>query len=203
MTRYSKILSNPPGRPTSAPASLSKSQLIENTIYSRSYSTLKFTAESDCLMKTAHKIGLARVAYRVLHASRTLFGKTDRCVVTRDGAVYSLDLSQGIDFAIYLHSFERETRTALRRLVTPSSTVLDIGANIGAHTLLLAQLVGPQGSVLSFEPTEFAFQKQAKNLALNPDLAGRVTAFQCLLAAEDDICMPQAVYSSWPLKTSD
>ena len=154
-------------------------------------------------MKTVHKIGLARAAYRVLHVSRACLGKSDRCVVIRDDIVYDLDLSQGIDLAIYLRSFERETRKALRRLVTPSSTILDIGANIGAHTLLLAQLAGPRGSVLSFEPTEFAFRKQTRNLALNPDLAKRVTAFHCLLAADDDISMPQEIYSSWPLKNSN
>jgi FkbM family methyltransferase len=77
--------------------------------------------------------------------------------------------------------------------------VLDIGANIGAHTLLLAQLVGPQGRVLSFEPTQFAFLKQKRNLELNPDLADRVQPFQCLLSSQDGAPLPQALYSSWPL----
>jgi len=112
---------------------------------------------------------------------------------------YDLDLSQGIDFAIYLRIFERSTREALRKLVTPSALVLDIGANIGAHTLYLASLVGPRGRVLAFEPTDFAFRKQAKNLDLNPELAKRVIAYQCFLAAKDEASMPGAIYSSWPL----
>src|SRR6478735_2154285 len=119
-------------------------------------------------MKTAHKIQLARAAYLVAHRLRALAGLSDNCVVMRNGVKFDLDLSQGIDFALYVNFSERHTRKALRRFVRASDVTLDIGANIGAHTLLLAQLVGPQGRVLSFEPTEFAFLKQKKNLALNP-----------------------------------
>jgi FkbM family methyltransferase len=151
-------------------------------------------------MKTVHKIGLARAAYRAVHFGRTIMGRSDRCIVTRDGLTYDLDLSQGIDFAIYFGNiFERSTKNALRRLVAPSALVLDIGANIGAHTLYLARLVGPHGRVLAFEPTDFAFSKQARNLGLNPELAERVRAYHCFLAAEDETLVPSAIYSSWPL----
>jgi FkbM family methyltransferase len=155
-------------------------------------------------MKTVYKIGLARIAYRAIHLARAIVGQSDRCIVTRDGARYELDLSEGIDFAIYLgNMFERGTRNALRRLVEPSALVLDIGANIGAHTVLLAQLVGSKGRVLAFEPTDFGFQKLRRNLDLNPELAARVTAIQCFLAAQDDGDLPASIYSSWPLNKSD
>jgi FkbM family methyltransferase len=150
-------------------------------------------------MKTSRKIGFARAAYRAIHFGRTIIGQSDRSVVTRDGLNYDLDLSQGIDFAIYLGVFERSTRKALRKLVTPSALVLDIGANVGAHTLFLATLVGPHGRVLAFEPTDFAFRKQKRNLDLNPELAKRVIAYQCFLAAKDEASIPDAIYSSWPL----
>ena len=95
--------------------------------------------------------------------------------------------------------YESGDADLLYRLISNGDTIFDIGANIGAHTLLLAQLVGPQGRVLSFEPTEFAFLKQKKNLALNPNLAARVQPFQCLLASQDDAPLPTTLYSSWPL----
>src|SRR4051812_4172311 len=102
---------------------------------------------------------IARALYRFVRAGRALAGRrSDGQKVVRDGIAYELDLSQGIDFAIYLGGiFERDTARALARLVEPSSLVLDIGANIGAHTLRLAKLVGPHGRVLAFEPTDFAF----------------------------------------------
>ena len=152
-------------------------------------------------MKTAQKIAFARLAYGVVRFIRGLGGKTDACVVTRGGITYDLDLAQGIDFAIYLGNiFERDTRNALTELVAPSATVLDIGANVGAHTLHLAQCVAPQGRVLAFEPTEFAFSKLTRTLELNPSLCARVTAYHCFLAAKDEASIPSAIYSSWPLE---
>lgn len=152
-------------------------------------------------MKTMHKIGIARMAYGAVHLGRSLLGRTDRQIVVRNGITYDLDLSQGIDFAIYLGGmFERRTAAALTRLIEPSSLVLDIGANIGAHTLRLADLVGPQGRVMAFEPTEFGFQKLRQNLDLNPSLARRVTAFHCFLSSSEKTSVPNAIYSSWPLR---
>jgi FkbM family methyltransferase len=151
-------------------------------------------------MKTSHKIGAARVIYHAVHAGRALVGRTDHEIVVRDGMTYDLDLSQGIDFAIYLGGmFERSTATALSKLTEPASLVLDVGANIGAHTLRLARLVGPKGRVMAFEPTDFAFRKLQRNLDLNPWLASRVEAFHCFLAASDSASAPKAIYSSWPL----
>jgi FkbM family methyltransferase len=151
-------------------------------------------------MKTAQKIAGARAIYRLVHAGRRLFGRTDHAVVVRDGVTYDLDLSQGIDFAVYLGGiYERSTARALTKLITPSALVLDIGANIGAHTLRLAKLVGPHGRVLAFEPTDFAFGKLQRNLSLNPSLASRVSSFHCFLAGNGEAAVPDAIYSSWPL----
>lgn len=152
-------------------------------------------------MKTADKIRLARAAYRLVRFGRRLVGKNDRANVVRGQARYDLELSEGIDFAIYIGAFERATQRALGKLVKPSSTVLDIGANVGAHTLLLAKLVGEKGRVLAFEPTAFAYSKLRHNLELNPELAERVRAFQCFLTVENNIAVPSTIYSSWPLVT--
>jgi FkbM family methyltransferase len=151
-------------------------------------------------MKTVHKIAGARAIYHAIHTGRTLLGQTDNAIVVRDGVTYDLDLSQGIDFAIFLGNiYERQTKAALRQLVRPASLVLDIGANIGAHTLHLAQLVGPNGRVMAFEPTEYAFRKLSRNLELNRALAARVEAHHCFLGADDGATIPNAIYSSWPL----
>jgi FkbM family methyltransferase len=151
-------------------------------------------------MKTAHKIALAKVAYTLLHGARRIIGKTDNCIVTRGGKRFALNLAEGIDFAIYLGVYETSTTNALPRLVNSGNNILDIGANIGVHTLHTAALVGPRGRVFAFEPTTFAFGKLQRNLEINPSLRDRVIATQCFLGPQNAQSAPAAIYSSWPLK---
>jgi FkbM family methyltransferase len=92
---------------------------------------------------------------------------------------------------------------AIHRLVSPGSVVLDVGANIGAHTLELARRVGSSGKVIAFEPTSFAHSKLLRNLALNPNLAAMVKAEQLMLAASDHRSTESEIYSSWPLVHAD
>jgi FkbM family methyltransferase len=154
-------------------------------------------------MKTAQKIRLAKIAYKTLSTARRLLGQDDHCTVTRSGIRYELDLSQGIDLAIYLQgTFEPSTRGALERNILPGSNVIDIGANVGAHTLTMARLVGDSGHVLAFEPTDFAYRKLQRNLELNTQLKRRISSYQCFLGPVDAASIPPSIYSSWPLTSS-
>ena len=54
--------------------------------------------------------------------------------------------------------FEPVTTRLVQDLVGPGMHVLDVGANIGYYTLLLARAVGPRGRVWAVEPTS-AFRK--------------------------------------------
>lgn len=153
------------------------------------------------ILTTNTKIALARYAYRSISTFRSMAGKTDAAEVRRGGLRWALNLKEGIDFSIYLTgAFERLTLNALMRLVREGDTVLDIGANIGAHTLYLARRVGLSGHVYAFEPTDFAFGKLSRNLSLNPELLPRVSTQQMFLAAEPNVERQQAIYASWPLE---
>lgn len=55
----------------------------------------------------------------------------------------------------------------VKKNVTEGSIVLDIGANIGYYTLLLAKLVGEKGKVYSFEPEPYNFNLLKKNVETN------------------------------------
>jgi FkbM family methyltransferase len=156
------------------------------------------------MLTTKTKIALASLAYRCVAVARAVAGKDNSVVVNRGGLRWSLDLAEGIDFSIYLlGAFEPSTAATIQKLVKPGDVALDIGANVGAHTLGLARSVGPQGRVFAFEPTDFAFEKLQRNLALNADLAARTVASQILLAASasDDHPQPQ-IYASWPLENT-
>lgn len=153
------------------------------------------------MLTTKTKVSLARVAYRFISGGRRVLGKGDSMIVERHGIRYHLDLNEGIDFSIYLlGAFERGTQKTLQKLVKPGDTVFDIGANIGAHTLSLAQCVGFSGKVYAFEPADFAFEKLRRNLALNPDFQARTFPQQLLLAAKPTEQPEQEIYASWPLQ---
>lgn len=106
---------------------------------------------------------LAPIYYRYL----ALCGD-ERIVATVDGITYELDVGELIDSTIYYEgAWEPDTVAALRRLIEPGQTVLDIGANMGCHTLLMAQLVGETGQVIAFEPMSAAYDKLMRNVQLN------------------------------------
>jgi FkbM family methyltransferase len=61
-----------------------------------------------------------------------------------------------------------ESEVALfHHLVRSGMTVLDVGANLGAHTLAFARMVGPTGSVHAFEPQPVIFQNLCASIASN------------------------------------
>ena len=55
----------------------------------------------------------------------------------------------------------------LSRLVSPGNYIAEIGANVGAHTVRLAKLIGLDGRVTAFEPQPVLFQALAGTIALN------------------------------------
>jgi len=154
------------------------------------------------LLSTKTKIAIAKVGRTVVTLPRRMLGLSNTAVTSRSGIQWRLDLDEGIDLSIYLLGmFERSTVTAYRRVIMPDDTVLDIGANIGAHTLHFARCVGPRGMVVAFEPTVFAFQKLAVNVALNPDLSPRIRMEQVMLLDQAGGGLVPRLCSSWPLKT--
>ena len=152
------------------------------------------------MLDTPKKLALAQCISAVLRRSRRWAGLSDRVTLRRRGICWDLDLAEGIDLSIYLlGAFEPRLVGAYRKLIRPGACILDIGANIGAHTLQFAKLVGDRGKVVAYEPTAYAFGKLQANLRLNPMLAQRVTAIQAMLVASAEQALAEGVVSSWPL----
>jgi FkbM family methyltransferase len=90
-------------------------------------------------------------------------------VTSYDGDLHILcTLNSYIDWNVYFKGyFAPDLSLAIKSLVQPGMVVLDVGANIGAYTLLLAKGVGEEGSVFAFEPNPEAFERLRVNVALN------------------------------------
>src|SRR6202162_1674541 len=152
------------------------------------------------IIKTAGKIFIARILFALIMTLRRLCGLLPVVKAARSGIQWNLDLREGIDLSIYLlGSFEPTTQKLYKRLIRSGAVVLDIGANIGSHSLPLAKLVGNEGKVVAFEPTRFAVEKLNKNIQLNPELANRIIVKQQLLVGNAQQLLSESIYSSWPL----
>jgi len=78
-------------------------------------------------------------------------------------------------------SWNPEEYTAFRAAVRPGATVLDVGANVGAYTLLFARWVGANGKVVAFEPAPEAAAGLRRHLELN-ELSSTVDVQQCAVS---------------------
>lgn len=55
----------------------------------------------------------------------------------------------------------------LDQVLRPGQVVLDVGANVGTHTVFFAKRVGSDGVVFAFEPQRLVYQNLCANAALN------------------------------------
>jgi FkbM family methyltransferase len=90
------------------------------------------------------------------------------------------DMYIGRSFDLYGEFSEAEV-VFFQRVVRPGHTVLDVGANIGAHTVPLARLAGPRGQVIAFEPQRVPYYCLCANAVLNN--LDRVVCYQAAVGA--------------------
>ena len=156
------------------------------------------------MLTTLQKIAIARIAYKTTSFGRRLRGQGDIARFKRKGICWQLDLKQGIDFSIYLlGAFEPGLVRFYSQRIKAGDVVFDIGANLGAHTLHFARLVGEAGQVHAFEATEYAFQKLSKNVALNPHLKAQIHLVHTFLAECSKQTVGCQLQASWPLQAED
>jgi FkbM family methyltransferase len=73
-----------------------------------------------------------------------------------------------IDASIYYTGdYEPYLKKHFKNLIKKGDFILDIGANIGFHTLYFAELTGVNGKVFSFEPIPINFDALQRNIELN------------------------------------
>jgi FkbM family methyltransferase len=83
------------------------------------------------------------------------------------GREMTVFLPEDVSVAIYRYGlFEMNLTQAFLRLLYPGATFFDIGAHFGFFTLLASDIIGPQGSVHSFEPTPSTYAVLQNNVAL-------------------------------------
>ena len=95
-----------------------------------------------------------------------------------------IDVKYGIEKEMLWDCYEPELMSVIVKCVPAGGTVFDIGANVGAITLALADKVGHAGGVYSFEPGPVIFGRLVNNLNLNPALKNVI--FPQMLGLSDE-----------------
>lgn len=94
--------------------------------------------------------------------------KAVHLVASFDGGLINVDTSSSIEYHLLFRGcHEPEIVNLIKQVVRPGNFCLDIGANIGAHTLLMARMVGSTGRVIALEPHPRICQRLLQNICLN------------------------------------
>lgn len=86
--------------------------------------------------------------------------------VVRPGVLLDLPATSDLSRFVYVDDLEGTERRLLASLLRPGDLFIDVGANFGLYTVDAANLVGPSGAVLAFEPSANAYDNLCHNIAL-------------------------------------
>ncbi|HEY8748982.1 MAG TPA: FkbM family methyltransferase [Tepidisphaeraceae bacterium] len=100
--------------------------------------------------------------------NQPLFTPFNRLTHCRHGVMlYNInDTHIGQSLATYGEWCELEVEI-FAKILRPGDVTIDVGANVGAHTVAMARLVEPRGTVIAFEPQRVVFQSLCANVANN------------------------------------
>jgi FkbM family methyltransferase len=87
-------------------------------------------------------------------------------------------------YMYYRGTFEPSLLSKLKEVLRPGMCFLDIGSNVGIHSLHAARLVGPGGKVLAVEPQSKACALLEKNISRNA--AANIQVARCALGPMDE-----------------
>lgn len=77
-------------------------------------------------------------------------------------------LNKSVDQDIFMyHSYEPDMVKVFKNNIKPGFRVLDIGANIGHHSLVFSKLAGNAGKVIAFEPIPRIYNQFLESVQLN------------------------------------
>jgi FkbM family methyltransferase len=102
------------------------------------------------------------------------------------GSRIEVDTRDTVGQALALQGlYDVVTSEVLWRLTAAGDVTLDVGANVGYFTSLLARCAGPKGQVLAFEPHPATFAMLQRNAEVQGPQSARIQAFQVALSNVD------------------
>ena len=125
-----------------------------------------------------HPRGTDRVLRAVYDPDRRSDDHFETIVSYGDGLRMYCDTASFVEWRILFYGHYNEgVARLIRRHCTPGAVAVDIGANVGCNTLLMAEGVGATGRVIAVEPHPAFFARLRKNIELNA--MQNVDAIEC------------------------
>jgi len=122
------------------------------------------------ISKYCAKLGLGR-SQKIVNLYEETFSKISSGVrleyIKIDGQKLYLDKEDSLLLSTRKDSYDKFEIECLKQIIKKGDIVVDLGANIGYYTLILAQLVGELGHVYAFEPEPSNFELLSKNVKEN------------------------------------
>lgn len=88
--------------------------------------------------------------------------------VEREGFRFQVQPATPVGWNVLMFgSYEPELRAVFRTAIPSGGVAIDVGANVGWHSLLMARLAGPKGRLLAVEPNPSVRAKLVANLEAN------------------------------------
>jgi len=116
-------------------------------------------------------------------------------IPTRHGPMWGLRADAYITRSLEFYGeYCKAEADLFRQLVVPGMTVVEAGANIGSHTVMLARACAP-GRLIAFEPQQRAFQLLCANLTMN-EIANAAAYPEALGAADGVVELPVVDYAA-------
>ena len=117
--------------------------------------------------------GPARMLFRSYARTRCEPGTCVQRLTTKHGDQFDADLSSFLEWYLFAFgAFEEHFAELFDCLVGPGDRCIDVGANIGVHSVRLAKLVGTRGEVIAVEPDAELAQRVQHNMMINTWVGG-------------------------------
>ncbi|MCF1422161.1 FkbM family methyltransferase [Mangrovimonas futianensis] len=100
---------------------------------------------------------------------RTSNRKKEKYLQKVNGFKMLLEPYENVDGALFFYPqlYERKEFNFLKEILQTGDCFIDIGANIGAYSLIASNLIGNEGKVVAIEAEPYNFKKLKKNISLN------------------------------------
>lgn len=118
------------------------------------------------------------------YVSHLVIERTDNHYITTPNSYLFIGSPESARLTFDGSTYEPEIAFLFQRLTSPGDIVLDIGANVGLHTVALSKLVG-DGRVIAFEPVTEMADALSANCAFNR--SENVTLVRAALGKESGV----------------